>query len=574
MKLKVVLLSLSLLLVASSTVAQAQSPSSRIIGYSVTEGDTLQTSFTYLTTEIDEARETWLWCESVLDPDCLDKFLIVRAFLLPCGVEATLACIKDVYAIATNGKKITAKFVRSVAANPSMDLKEDLSRRLVAGVGTGGLWNFEGLSHGGGTTTYAVQAGVDGRGFVPAPSGSRPATAGYARVEFGIAAVREVSGDYQPNKFEFKPGTTNFQIRGADSIGSNGRPDYKCVMTETGLCFERTTFPSGYRFGMTVSLPNELSGWFHGRIYRPEISITRSGPRYDYNIEATPVKVPYIREQVPSSQWGKELVDFVDAKFSCNSLGDCGSTGGGFMMPGNSGAFAFDLTKLFLPVVKDKSSGTGEYWSVRTLDFWNEGSSADTIQSCSSNSTAVSGIVTTNSMIYSAGPPTPNADSSSLDYKVLSPHVNEKGEDNIGSYDLLLDSKVARCIYKFSDAPVKAEIEILGSDGTSKVATTVIGEKNGFLFMSANGFTYSEPTVRIKLKQDPVPVVTPTPTPTPSPTASATPTPTPSPVATRAAATSKVTLSSKKTTITCSKSGKIKKVTAVKPKCPSGFKKV
>ncbi|MBM3719911.1 MAG: hypothetical protein FJW51_04705 [Actinobacteria bacterium] len=574
MKLKVVLLSLSLLLVASSTVAQAQSPSSRIIGYSVTEGDTLQTSFTYLTTEIDEARETWLWCESVLDPDCLDKFLIVRAFLLPCGVEATLACIKDVYAIATNGKKITAKFVRSVAANPSMDLKEDLSRRLVAGVGTGGLWNFEGLSHGGGTTTYAVQAGVDGRGFVPAPSGSRPATAGYARVEFGIAAVREVSGDYQPNKFEFKPGTTNFQIRGADSIGSNGRPDYKCVMTETGLCFERTTFPSGYRFGMTVSLPNELSGWFHGRIYRPEISITRSGPRYDYNIEATPVKVPYIREQVPSSQWGKELVDFVDAKFSCNSLGDCGSTGGGFMMPGNSGAFAFDLTKLFLPVVKDKSSGTGEYWSVRTLDFWNEGSSADTIQSCSSNSTAVSGIVTTNSMIYSAGPPTYNADSSSLDYKVLSPHVNEKGEDNIGSYDLLLDSKVARCIYKFSDAPVKAEIEILGSDGTSKVATTVIGEKNGFLFMSANGFTYSEPTVRIKLKQDPVPVVTPTPTPTPSPTASATPTPTPSPVATRAAATSKVTLSSKKTTITCSKSGKIKKVTAVKPKCPSGFKKV
>lgn len=574
MKLKVVLLSLSLLLVASSTVAQAQSPSSRIIGYSVTEGDTLQTSFTSLTTEIDEARETWLWCESVLDPDCLDKFLIVRAFLLPCGVEATLACIKDVYAIATNGKKITAKFVRSVAANPSMDLKEDLSRRLVAGVGTGGLWNFEGLSHGGGTTTYAVQAGVDGRGFVPAPSGSRPATAGYARVEFGIAAVREVSGDYQPNKFEFKPGTTNFQIRGGDTIGSNGRPDYKCVMTETGLCFERTTFPSGYRFGMTVSLPNELSGWFHGRIYRPEISITRSGPRYDYNIEATPVKVPYLREQVPSSQWGKDLVEFVDAKFTCNSLGDCGNTGGGLMMPGNSGAFAFDLTKLFLPVVKDKSSGTGEYWSVRTLDFWNEGSSADTIQSCSSNSTTVSGIVTTNSMIYSAGPPTYNADSSSLDYKVLSPHVNEKGEDNIGSYDLLLDSKVARCIYKFSDAPVKAEIEILGSDGTSKVATTVIGEKNGFLFMSANGFTYSEPTVRIKLKQDPVPVVTPTPTPTPSPTASATPTPTPSPVATRAAATSKVTLSSKKTTITCSKSGKIKKVTAVKPKCPSGFKKV
>jgi hypothetical protein len=177
-------------------------------------------------------------------------------------------------------------------------------------------------------------------------------------------------------------------------------------------------------------------------------------------------------------------------------------------------------------------------------------------------------------MIYSAGPPSYNADSSSLDYKVLSPHVNEKGEDNIGSYDLLLDSKVARCIYKFSDAPVKAEIEILGSDGTSKVATTVIGEKNGFLFMSANGFTYSDPTVRIKLKQDPVPIATPTPTPSPTASATPTPTPTPSPVVTQAATSTKVTQSSKKTTITCSKSGKIKKVTAVKPKCPTGFKKV
>jgi len=574
MKLKILLLSLPLLLVASNTLAEAQTPSSRIIGYSVTEGDTLQTSFTYLTTEMDLARETWLWCESVLDSDCLDKNLNVRAFLLPCGPEATLACIKDVYAIAADGTRTIGKFVRAVGASPTMDLKEDVTRRLVAGVGMGGIWNFEGLTHGGGTSTYAVQAGVDGRGFVPAPSGSRPATVGYSRVEFGIAAVREVSGDYRPNKLEFKPGTTNYHIRGADSIGSNGRPDYKCVMTETGLCFERTTFPTGYRFGMTVSLPNELSGWFHGRIYRPEISITKSGPRFDYNIEATPVKVPYIREQVPSSQWGKELVDFVDAKFSCNTLGDCGNTGGGYMMPGNSGAFAFDLTKLFLPVVKDKSSGTGEYWSVRTLDFWNEGNSANAIQSCSADATSVSGIVTTNSMIYNAGPPIYNADSSSLDYKVLSPHTNEKGEDNIGSYDLLLDSKVARCIYKFSDAPVKAEIEILGSDGTSKVATTVIGEKNGFLFMSANGFTYSEPTVRIKLKQDPVSVVTPTPTPTPSPTTSATPTPTPSPVVTQAATTSKVTQSSKKTTISCSKSGKIKKVTAVKPKCPAGFQKV
>lgn len=66
----------------------------------------------------------------------------------------------------------------------------------------------------------------------------------------------------------------------------------------------------------------------------------------------------------------------------------------------------------------------------------------------------------------------------------------------------------------------------------------------------------------------PVATATPTPTPTPSETASATPTPTPTPTV---VATVKPVL--KKTTITCVKGKKTKKVTAVKPKCPAGYKK-
>jgi hypothetical protein len=148
-----------------------------------------------------------------------------------------------------------------------------------------------------------------------------------------------------------------------------------------------------------------------------------------------------------------------------------------------------------------------------------------------------------------------------LDYKVLSPHYSEKGEENFGSYDLLLDSKVARCIYKFTDAPIKAEIEIFGSDGSNRVATTVIGERNGWLFMSANGFTYSEPTVRIKLTQE-----SPKPEPTPTPTVS--PTPTPSPETSPVAA---VTPKGSKKAVTCVKGKTTKKFGGAK--CPKGWKK-
>ena len=79
-----------------------------------------------------------------------------------------------------------------------------------------------------------------------------------------------------------------------------------------------------------------------------------------------------------------------------------------------------------------------------------------------------------------------------------------------------------------------------------------MNEKNGWLYLSANGFTYSAPTVRVKLTQEAEkPVVAPT------------------PIATPAAKPAVA----KKTTITCVKGKTSKKVTAVKPVCPIGFKK-
>ncbi len=60
-------------------------------------------------------------------------------------------------------------------------------------------------------------------------------------------------------------------------------------------------------------------------------------------------------------------------------------------------------------------------------------------------------------------------------------------------------------------------------------------------------------------------------TPTPVPVATATPTPTPTPVATPAPTPTKAVV--KATTISCIKGKTTKKVTAVNPKCPSGYKK-
>jgi hypothetical protein len=101
-----------------------------------------------------------------------------------------------------------------------------------------------------------------------------------------------------------------------------------------------------------------------------------------------------------------------------------------------------------------------------------------------------------------------------------------------------MSSTVARCIYKFTSAPISATVSITSESGVENTATTVISEKNGWLKLGAYGFTFSSPTVRVKLTQE---VVKP--------------------------------VFAKKTTITCVKGKTSKKVTAVKPKCPSGYRK-
>ncbi|MGA1670019.1 MAG: hypothetical protein ACO39F_03945, partial [Candidatus Nanopelagicaceae bacterium] len=218
------------------------------------------------------------------------------------------------------------------------------------------------------------------------------------------------------------------------------------------------------------------------------------------------------------------------------------------------------LMQLFTPHFEDKSTRTNEYWTFKTLgDFRN-----DAVRRCSDGSGELAGVVSTNALLYSAGPPSFNSTEGSLDYRVSSPHYESNGGEAVGTYDLLIRSDIARCIYGFTEAPIKATLEVIASDGTSRVATTSINERDGWLVMSAGGFGFSSPIVRARLTQEkPEPVATPSPSPTPSPTSIAEPT----------AQTAPTIIKAKKKAITCIKGEKKKRVQAVKPKCPNGWKK-
>jgi hypothetical protein len=195
-------------------------------------------------------------------------------------------------------------------------------------------------------------------------------------------------------------------------------------------------------------------------------------------------------------------------------------------------------------------------WAVETMS---NGAPNSPVANCINQTNSLAGLVTTNAAEYIDGPPV--FANGTLDYKVAATHFEPDGATPFqGTYDLLMSSKVARCIYGFTNAPIKASISVTNDAGGASVSSTVINESNGWLTLGAYGFTYSNPTISVKLSQDaPAPVIAPT------PSASATPTAAPAAQVPAPAA--------KKITITCVKGKTTKSVTAVKPSCPSGFNK-
>jgi len=167
------------------------------------------------------------------------------------------------------------------------------------------------------------------------------------------------------------------------------------------------------------------------------------------------------------------------------------------------------------------------------------------------NAGQLSGVVSTNATQYIAGPPTFDEASQSLDYKVAAPHLLSNGDVFQGTYNLQISNTLARCIYGFSTAPISATVSVINIDGTSKVATTVIKDSGGFLRLSAAGFTFSNPTIRVKLFQEATSSTN---------SKNAPSTSTKAPVAKTAPET-----------ITCLKGKLSKKVTGVTPKCPTGY---
>ena len=495
-----------------------------------------------------DSQETWLRCDDIDDKICTDAVGIIGYVnLTVCTDASNVACIADVWAVDPTGKKIAGKLVKSVPLDyGKFTFKENVAINLPDGTGQGALWQIPGVTNSAGKDTYFVSSQ-----FMlaqPNKKAGEQISAGkifLSELKTGISPVEEIPGQYKLIHPRDNGTTRASWVNWGDS-GSWNLPDgSRCAGIDLTFCEAIREFPVGYRFGVSLRMGSKLSGWYHGRLALPEVTIKDWKNGQEISVEAEPVRVPTLDFSVPNAEIPQKVRDivFTDRYF--------GKSGDGIrearINDGSSSPVMVDLVAAFAPAYKDKATSTTTTWAFKAMNY---GQNSAAVQKCSDNTGNVAGLVTTNALTYLPGPPTFDKETQSLTYKVASPHYEANGSLASGSYDLSMRSDIARCIYGFSNAPIKAEISITSDEGEKKVATTIVNEKNGWLYLSAKGFTFSSPTINVKLSQEKV----------------AAPTPSATPVAT-------VTVAKKSVTITCVKGKTTKKVIGTSPKCPAGYKK-
>ena len=316
-----------------------------------------------------------------------------------------------------------------------------------------------------------------------------------------------------------------------------------CIATEAGYCAERVEFAPNTRINLKLKLSNKVTGWLQGRISSPAIELATIDSNFNsLSVTADVVEVPMMYAQFKKSEASAFVRDAYDNRWQ-SSLGFNGRSEWRQFAPNQS--IGMDLVNALSSAAKDTAAEVRTYWNVSSLPNISN-------NPCMADTSKLIGFVTTNAMSYSGS--APNWDGSTLQYKVAGLHYLPDGKTKAtGKYDLVMRSESARCLYGFTDAPISATISIASEDGEQKVATTVVNEKNGWLYLAASGFTFSSPVINIKLTQEAV-------------KKEEVKIETPAPVVTAPKVAAKMT------TIKCVKNGKIKTIKAAKPKCPVGYR--
>jgi len=497
-------------------------------------------------------------CNTGKEPGCeFSVYAMYRAVLPACIDAADTNCLSEITAVDATGKSLKVNTLSTFPTLRYEDFAGDLTQGVPRGSGAV-LVSIPEAPHAGGDN-YLMKLTVTSN-RTPQSGG----VYGVPSISATMMAVKIVEGKFQGNRTETNTASylraSGISVRGFTDLSPGEQPDPRyqaCIMSSTKQCALPYGLPQDISFGFSARFSFYLTGWLHGRMRDASIKLEKKSDNESLlTVSARPIKVPVLDivksvDDLPDSllthfaslDWAGETLRYPLATSVQGTRVDSSEkTRAGL----KNLSFKFINTRFdsysmkdflqWLPIAGDKAAALPTQWRVSTMTDRGSG----VVQECLNQTNTLAGLVTTNATMYLDGPPTYDASQGSLDYKVASTHYESDGKTEFkGSYELLMSSSVARCIYKFTSAPVKASVTVTSENGEPNVATVVVNEKNNWLTLGAYNFTFSSPTVSVKLTQDAPAVVTP-----------------PKPVIKK---------------ITCVKGKVTKKIVATK--CPAGYKK-
>ena len=444
-----------------------------------------------------------------------------------CETAIEVNCVESFGLSTSGGEIVQGTYLRSVATPEYAPIP---SKGLPAFKSTP-LFSVAGFAHLGGTTTYAPIVSTNFKW-------NRTTKRFYASsFQASVFPYTERS-----NSMFYAPRHENLDVNGRKTILYAGSGE-NCVWLEAGKCGTPQDFPEDVKVQLTIRLSSEIAGWFRGRLTAPNIVVTP--------FDSANNRIVIAGEPATVARFGAIATKENTTPEEQRIIGGTGGNPSSAIFAGSGRRYIFShwgdfgWLEMFRDVAKDRAIGVSRVWNVSTID-------GISTNACLNDKNRLLGIVTTNATVYDGR--VPDFVDGELSYKVAGMHYLPDGKTFAsGTYDMVMRSDTARCLYGFSQAPIKASISVLSNEGSAQVATTSSGERDGWLYLSAKNFNFSTPTIKVKLSQE-VPSA---------------PSAQPSEVAKPIASVEKKGSGN----IVCLKGSKSLTLKSKKSKCPKGYKK-
>lgn len=399
-------------------------------------------------------RGQWIHCKGMSDSRCTSaaarKELLSWSNIMDCSATSEDSCIESFKFGIVGEPMVSANYVSEALSGTEFEAEPKYA--LLAGHGLPLYENQTSVSVSR-TTKFAVMV--------------RP-----------MARWNQATSRLKIDRMEVKVIPYELQPRGKLSLG--------CAFTIGDQCAQIVDFDENTRVELAFRIPNELGGWFSGRLKAPNISVTK------FNAKTNRIVISAEPVEVAAMGLVKKNSDFTDEENRWNEGHGRWSTGMGWATGANPWQEdVFPFIEHYRKQVNDISIGTNRVWNFASM-------AAGVGSPCIQDTSKVQGIVTSNALGYASE--SPSFKNGYLDYKVTGLHYLPGGQDLVlGSYDLVMRSETARCLYGFGKTPLYATVSVLNDKGTKSTASTVVSEKNGWLKMAAYGFTFSKKTIKVKI---------------------------------------------------------------------------